>query len=148
MNIMHPKYEEDVYGWATHTAELLRMKKMSEVDFDNIIEEIEALGRSEKHELINRLALVIMHLLKCQYQPEKRTRSWDLTIEEQREQSQLCLEISPSLKSQLDEVLRKAYKIGKIKALKETELDKSIFPQQCPYTFEEIMDDAFYPEPR
>ncbi len=146
MNTMHPKHEEDVYGWATHTAELLRKKKMSEVDFENIIEEMEVLGRSEQHELKNRLSLVIMHLLKWQYQPEKRTRSWKLTLEEQRLQALACLKVSPSLKSQLDEILGNAYKIGKIKALKETELDETVFPQQCPYTFEEIMNDAFYPE--
>jgi hypothetical protein len=58
MNTVNPKYEEDVYGWATHTAELLRSKKMDEVDFDNIIEEMEALGRSEKHELTNRLSIL------------------------------------------------------------------------------------------
>ena len=148
MNIIHPKYEEDVYGWATHTAELLRMKKMSEVDFENIIEEIEALGRSEKHELINRLALVIMHLLKCQYQPEKRTRSWDLTIKEQRKKSKIHFRDNPSLKSKLDEILTDAYDVALSPAARETGLDETVFPQQCPYTFEQIMDDAFYPEPR
>ena len=148
MNTMHPKYEEDVYGWATHTAELLRMKKMSEVDFENIIEEIEALGRSEKHELINRLALVIMHLLKCQYQPEKRTRSWDLTIKEQRKKSKIHFRDNPSLKSKLDEILTDAYDVALSPAARETGLDETVFPQQCPYTFEQIMDDAFYPEPR
>ena len=145
---MYPKHDEDVYGWAIHTANLLRNKEMNEVDFENIIEEMEVLGRSEQHELKNRLSLVIMHLLKWQYQSEKRTRSWKLTLEEQRLQASACLEVSPSLKSQLDEILRNAYKIGKIKALKETELDETVFPQQCPYTFEEIMSDTFYPEPK
>ncbi len=145
MNTLYPKHEEDVYGWAIHTAELLRKKKMSEVDFDNIIEEIEVLGRSEQHELTNRLSLVIMHLLKWQYQSSKRTRSWELTIEEQRIQAKLCLKVSPSLKSKLNEILENAYEIGKIKAQKETSLDETVFPQQCPYTFEEIMNDAFYP---
>jgi len=148
MNTMHPKHDEDVYGWATHTANLLRNKKMDDVDFENIIEEMEVLGRSEQHELKNRLSLVISHLLKWQYQSDKRTRSWKLTIEEQRLQAASCLEVSPSLNSHLDEILRKAYKIGKIKALKETELDENILPQQCPYTFEEIMNDTFYPEQR
>ena len=146
MATVYPKHDEDVYGWAIHTANLLRNKKMDDVDFDNIIEEIEVLGRSEQHELKNRLSLVISHLLKWHYQSGKRTRSWELTIEEQRLQAAACLEVSPSLKSHLDEILRKAYDIGKIKAQKETELDKSVFPQECPYSFEEIMSDAFYPE--
>lgn len=148
MNTMYPKYEEDVYGWATHTAELLRMKKMSEVDFENIIEEIETLGRSEKHELINRLSLLIMHLLKWQYQSEKRTRSWDLTIKEQRKKSKIHFRDNPSLKSKLDEILIDAYDVATSVAARETGLDENVFPQQCPYTFEEIMNDTFYPEQR
>lgn len=148
MNTFPPKHDEDVYGWAIHTANLLRNKKMDDVDFENIIEEMEVLGRSEQHELKNRLSLVISHLLKWQYQSHKRTRSWELTIEEQRLQAEACLEVSPSLKSHLDDILSKAYDIGKIKALKETELDKSVFPIECPYTFEQIMDNKFYPEQR
>ncbi len=148
MNTSPPKHDEDVYGWAIHTANLLRNKKMSEVDFDNIIEEIEVLGRSEQHELTNRLSLIIMHLLKWHYQPEKRTRSWQLTLEEQRIQAKLCLKVSPSLNSKLNEILENAYEIGKIKAKKETDLDENVFPQHCPYTFEEIMSDAFYPGPQ
>lgn len=148
MNTTHPKYEKDVYGWATHTAELLRKKKMSEVDFDNIIEEMEALGRSEKHELINRLALVITHLLKWQYQSEKRTRSWELTIKEQRRQVKIHFSDNPSLKAKLDEILENAYFIARLKAEKETSIDESSFPEECPYTFEEITSDVFYPDPR
>ena len=72
MDTMNPKHEEDLYGWATHTAELLRMKKMNEVDFENIIEEIEALGRTEQDELTSRLIVLMTHLLKWQYQPTMR----------------------------------------------------------------------------
>ena len=75
---MYPSHENDVYGWAVHTAQLLRDKKMSEVDFDSVIEEMEALGRSEKHELVNRLSLVIAHLLKWQFQPNMRGHSWNI----------------------------------------------------------------------
>ena len=145
---MHPKYEEDVYGWATHTAELLRMKKMSEVDFDNIIEEIEALGRSEQDELTSRLTILIAHLLKWQYQQTMRGHSWKYSIIEQRKKSKSRLKKSPRLKSRLNEVLIDAYDFATTLAAKDTGLDETVFPQQCPYTFEEIMDDAFYPEPR
>jgi hypothetical protein len=148
MSTTNPRYDQDVYGWAIHTAELLRSNKMDEVDFDNIIEEMEALGRSEKHELINRLSLVITHLLKWQYQPEKRTRSWELTIQEQRKQSKIHIKDNPSLKSKLVDVLEDAYDIAKIKAEKETALHQSVFPKGCPYTFGEIMSDEFYPDPR
>ena len=143
---MYPKYEEDVYGWAIHTAQLLRDKKMSELDIDNIIEEMEALGRSEKHELINRLSLVISHLLKWQYQPTMRGHGWIYSIKEQRKQSKIHLKDNPSLKSKLEEILTDAYDVAISKAAKETTLDEKSFPQKCPYTFEQIMDNGFYPE--
>ena len=143
---MYPKYEKDIYGWAVHTVKLLRDKKMSEVDFDNIIEEMEALGRSEKYELTNRLSLVLSHLLKWQYQPTMRGHSWIYSIKEQRKQSKIHLKDNPSLKRRLDEILNDAYDVAISKAAKETTLDESSFPQECPYTFEQIMDDEFYPE--
>ena len=143
---MYPKHDEDVYGWAVHTAQLLRNKKMNEVDFDNIIEEMEALGRSEKHEFINRLSLVISHLLKWQFQPNMRGHSWIYTIEEQRKQAKIHLKDNPSLKGRLNEVLIDAYDIAMSRAAKETALDKKTFPTRCPYTFEQIMNETFFPE--
>ena len=143
---MYPKHDKDVYGWAIHTAQLLKDKKMNELDFDNIIEEMEALGRSEKYELINRLSLVISHLLKWQYQPTMRGHSWIYSIKEQRKQSKIHLKDNPSLKSKLDEILRDAYDVAISKAAKETALDETAFPQECPYTFEQIANDEFYPE--
>jgi hypothetical protein len=148
MSTVNPKYEEDVYGWATHTAELLRSNKMDEVDFDSIIEEIESLGRSEKGQLINRLSLILSHLLKWQYQPARKTRSWDLTIKENRRRFKNILKDNPSLKSKLDEILDDAYYYAKLEAGKETSIDESTFPEVCPYSFEEITSDEFYPGPK
>ena len=143
---MNPKYNEDVYGWAIHTAQLLRINKMDEVDFDNIIEEIESLGRSEKGQLINRLSLILSHLLKWQYQPARKTRSWDLTIKENRRRFKNILKDNPSLKSKLDEILDDAYYYAKLEAGKETSIDEGTFPEVCPYSFEEITNDEFYPQ--
>ena len=143
---MYPNHDKDVYGWAVHTAQLLKDKKMSEVDFDSIVEEMEALGRSEKHELINRLSLVLSHLLKWKFQPNMRGHSWVYSIKEQRKQSKIHLKDNPSLKGRLDEILMDAYDVAIFKASKETSLDEQAFPSTCPYTFEQIMDDAFYPE--
>jgi hypothetical protein len=143
---MYPKHEEDVYGWAIYTAQLLRDKKMSELDFENIIEEMEALGRSEKHELISRLSVLLSHLLKWQYQPTMRGHSWVYSIKEQRKQSKIHLKDNPSLKSKLDDILIDAYDVAISKAAKETTLDEKEFPQECPYTFDQIMNDEFYPE--
>ena len=145
MNAIYPEYEKDVYGWAIHTATLLRNKRMSEVDFDNIIEEMESLGRSEKHELINRLAILIAHLLKWQYQPTMQGHSWKYSIIEQREQAKIHLSDNPSLKSKMDDILSNSYKVGRSKAIRETGLDEKVFPQKCPYSFEEIINDDFYP---
>lgn len=143
---MYPNHEKDVYGWAIHTAQLLREKKMNEVDFDNIIEEMEALGRSEKHELINRVSLVISHLLKWQFQPDFRGRSWHGTIKEQRKRAKMIIKENPSLKSKVEEVLIDAYDIALSLIEKETPIDLKLLPSQCPYTFEQIMNDEFYPE--
>jgi hypothetical protein len=119
---------------------------MSELDFENIIEEMEALGRSEKHELISRLSVLLSHLLKWQYQPTMRGHSWVYSIKEQRKQSKIHLKDNPSLKSKLDDILIDAYDVAISKAAKETTLDEKEFPQECPYTFDQIMNDEFYPE--
>lgn len=143
---MHPKHEEDLYGWAMANAALLKKGKFNEADMENIIEEMEALGRSEKHELINRLSLVIVHLLKWQFQPNMRGHSWIYTIEEQRKRIKLHLRDNPSLKTKINEALTSAYDVSLPKATADTGLSKKTFPLECPYTFEQIMDEEFYPE--
>ena len=119
---------------------------MDEVDFDNLIEEIEALGRSEQDELTSRLSILITHLLKWQYQPTMRGHSWKYSIIEQRKKSKMRLKKSPSLKSRLEEILQDAYDVSTAIAARETTLDEAVFPHNCPYTFEQIIDDQFYPE--
>ena len=143
---MYPSHEKDVYGWAVHTAQLLREKKMNEVDFDGIVEELEEMGISNKHALISRLTLVISHLLKWQFQPNMRGHSWTYTIRAQRKKASYVLDDNPSLKSKLDEIIAKAYKVAIDEATDQTGLDEKTFPTDCPYTFEQIMNDEFYPE--
>lgn len=128
---MYPKYEEDVYGWAIHTAQLLRNRRMNELDFENILEEMEALGRNEKHQLMNRLALVISHLLKWQYQPNLRGHWWIYTLREQRTQAKIHFSYNPSLKNRLDEILIDAYDVAISKAARETALDETSFPRNA-----------------
>ncbi len=143
---MYPSHEKDTYGWAVHTAQLLRNKKMSEVDFDGIIEELEEMGISNRHALKNRLSQLIFHLLKWQYQPDFRGRSWSGTIKEQRIRLNDLLEDNPSLKAIMEESLKKAYKITMTLIEKETPLDLKLLPAECPYTLEQIMNGGFYPE--
>src|SRR3990172_2106222 len=109
---MNTLYDTDFYQWTFHNAELLRQGKLTEVDVQNIAEELESMGKSEKRELINRLAVLIMHLLKWQYQPEKRSHSWIETINEQRRQIILLLEDNPSLKYEIEEKIIRAYNLA------------------------------------
>jgi len=143
---MKPKYEEDFYGWAMTNAELLKKKKFSEVDMENIIEEIESMGRSEKNQLTNRLSVLIAYLLKWELQPDFRGRSWHGTIREQRKQAQILLEENPSLKGKLPEILNNAYDLAISQIEKETPIDLKILPNKCPYAFEQCIDSNFYPE--
>lgn len=104
------------------------------------------MGINERRGLISSLALIMTHLLKWQYQPERRGSSWDNTIKREREEVKIRLTDSPGLKGKLSEFFKKAYNTAKLKAEAETSLDKKTFPKECPYSFEEIMSDEFYPE--
>ena len=143
---MNPKYEKDFYGWTITNAALLKERKFSEADMENIIEEIEAMGRSEKNQLTNRLSILIAHLLKWEFQPDFRGRSWHGTIREQRKQSQILLEENPSLKGRLPEILNIAYDLAVSQIEKETPIDLKIIPDKCPYAFEQCLYGNFYPE--
>lgn len=143
---MYPKYEDDFYGWAMANASLLKKGNFNEVDMENIIEEIEAMGRREKSELTNRLAVLIAHLLKWTFQPDFRGRSWHGTIKEQRKQSQILLEDNPSLKGKLTEILTNAYELAVSQIEKETPISLKVLPLACPYTLEQCLDNDFYPE--
>ena len=139
------QYETDFYEWLMCNAKLLRDRKIDEIDFENIAEEIESVGRSERWEVINRLAILIMHLLKWQYQAIRRGNSWQATISEQRSSIEFALQDSPSLRPKLPEFLERAYRTAIYKAIEETGMNESIFPKICPYTLEQIFDSNFYP---
>ncbi|MBD2680122.1 MULTISPECIES: DUF29 domain-containing protein [Nostoc] len=138
-------YEQDFYLWIQTTAELLKQKNFTQLDLENLIEEIETMGRSEKKALRSNLEVVLMHLLKYKYQPEKRSGSWQATIREHRKRLREALEESPSLKPYFDEVLGQCYDHAKLLAADETELDVAIFPEQSPFTPEQALDPDFLP---
>lgn len=142
---MNATYEKDFYAWLLKSAELLRRGKFSELDLEQIAEELEGMARSDKRQLINRLAVLLAHLLKWQYQPEKRSKSWERTIREQRKRISLLLEESPSLKSEIDQRLSDAYEIAVLSAANETELDDDRFPESCEYSLEEVLG-GIYPD--
>lgn len=138
-------YETDFYAWTQEQATLLRNEQWSQIDLQNLIEEIQSLGKQQRQELRNRLSVLIGHLLKWQYQSGRRSRSWLATLRIQRLDIAELLEDNPSLKPYLEEALRKAYLKGVELAVGETDLPKRTFPVECPYSLSEIVDYDFYP---
>jgi hypothetical protein len=139
------EYNQDFYAWAIHNAQLLRDRKLSEVDIDHVAEEIESMGKSERRELINQLAILLSHLLKWQFQPERQGNSWKYTIKEQRIKLNQLLEDSPSLKYELIQKIEEAYEQATVIVLKETGIDENIFPVTCSFTLEQCLDHHFFP---
>ena len=139
-------YEDDFYAWANEQAAKLRSGQLTELDIEHIAEELETLGRSEKRELTNRLTVLLTHLLKWQFQPQWRSVSWEVSIDNQRLKIADHLQDNPSLNAQLDEAITRAYRLAVGQARKQTKLDKSTFPTQCPYTHEQILRDDFLPD--
>ncbi len=138
-------YGTDFYAWTIEQATLLRKHQWSELDLLNLIEEIESLGKQQRQELRNRLSVLIGHLLKWEYQSQRRSRSWLATIQVQRLDVSELLEENPSLQPYLEEALQKAYAKGVLLAVKETELPTGTFPVECPYSLTEILGNNFYP---
>lgn len=144
MSLSH-SYDHDFYGWLNENVKLIRNHQLQKIDIEHIAEELEAMAKSEKRELLNRLCVLLMHLIKWQYQVPKRTRSWRNTILTQRMDILELLEDSPSLKIQLEEKMQSAYEKAKIKAEDETGIDQQQFPEQCPYTLEQVLSSNFFP---
>lgn len=136
-------YETDFYAWANQQAELLRQQRTNSLDWLNLAEETETMGRSEKRQLASCLEVLIMHLLKWQYQPNLRSRSWQLTIKEQRLRLVKLLQENPSLKPSLAESILSAYPLAVISAERETGLAN--YPEHCPYNPEELLSKQFLP---
>ena len=136
-------YEQDFYGWTQRQVRALEQKQVSELDWQHLQEEIQSLGRQEYRELVSRLAVLLGHLLKWEFQPERRSRSWFLTIREQRRAIARHLQQNPSLKSRILEALEEGFAVGVDLALRETDLPIRAFPESCPYEWSLIMTDRF-----
>lgn len=139
-------YETDFIQWVDQASELLKQGRFDELDIDNLIEEVESLGRSDKNALRSNLRVLLMHLLKWQYQSSKRSNSWRGTIIEHRLRLQDTFEDSPSLKNFYTQIFDKTYQQARKKAAGETGLDIDTFPTTCPYTTDQTLDDQFWPE--
>jgi len=142
---MQSLYETDFYAWTQEQTKLLKHQQWNQLDLPNLIEEIESLGKQQRAELRNSLRILIGHLLKWEYQTEKRSHSWLMTIRIQRRDTQELLAENLSLKLYLEEALQKIYENGRDLASGETNLPLKTFPENCPYTLAEIFHDGFYP---
>jgi hypothetical protein len=138
-------YDDDFVVWSERQAELLRRRAAgelvndAEIDWPNVAEEIESVGRSERRELRSRLTRLLQHLLKWRYQPDHRSRSWRTTISGQRRDLEALLKDSPSLRATLADALTDAYPAARADAMTETGLLD--LPQTSPFTIEQALND-------
>jgi len=138
-------YETDFYGWIQQQANVLRAGSFAALDLDNLIEEIESMGKSHQRALESRLEILLIHLLKWQFQSDCATPSWKYTIREQRRRIADHLKKNPSLKTRVPEAFETAYSYAIMRASEETGLEESRFPTQCPWTLEQVLDADFWP---
>ena len=139
-------YEQDFVAWTLDTARLLRAGRLSEIDTLHVAEELEAMGKSEKRELLSRLTVLLAHLLTWNYQPARRSRRWQNTILTQRIDIQELLTDSPSLRPTLEEKIAVAYEKAVLYAENETGLEQYTFPATCPFAIDELLDRTFLPQ--
>lgn len=141
-----PLYEQDYYNWLEKTAKLLRDGKLAELDRLNLAEEIEDMGRSEKRAVESNLEIVLRHLLKYKYQPERRSNSWRFTILEHRDRLEKSFRDSPSLRPYFASIFIDCYKSACKKVAVETGLSLDTFPAPSPFTPQETLNPDFLPE--
>jgi hypothetical protein len=141
-------YEIDFYAWTQEQARLLRERRWADLDLENLIDEVASVGRSDKREIESRLEVLIAHLLKWKLQPGGRGNSWRNTISEQRRRLAMIVEDSPSLGSFLRKETIESYRSGHLKAADETGIAFGLFPEQSPFTSEQVLDPEFFPEDR
>lgn len=149
---MHPAmtlYETDFYAWVQQQANVLRTEEFEKLDLPNLIEELEAMALRDRRELTSCLIVLLMHLLRWQYQPtpqgRSQPRSWLNTITTQRHKIELILDDSPSLRRELSARIDYAYPRACLQASRKTGLSLTTFPSACSYTQEQILDHAFFP---
>jgi hypothetical protein len=146
INIEDPTlYDTDYLQWLETTVEKLRGQDFASVDWPHLVEEIEDMGRSERRRLESNLIVVLLHLLKWQYQPEQRSGSWEASLIEHRRRIRKSLQESPSLQPYLESIVAEAYTEAVKQARAETGLALTVFPEECPYGLTGIMEDEFLP---
>ncbi len=142
-------YERDYYAWLQDQVRALRERRIEDVDWENVAEEIEGLSKSESRGVSSHLATVVEHLLKLEYARgifrEYNARGWRVSVRSARRQVRKLLNESPSLRPQLEEMLADAYEDGRIEAMRDPGLSDDELPASSPWTVEQVMDDNFLP---
>ncbi|MEB3191071.1 MAG: DUF29 domain-containing protein [Snowella sp.] len=141
-------YEQDFYLWIQETVELLKKGNLAQLDLENLIEEVDSMGKSQRKELKTRLTVLIEHLLKLQYwtaEKDYNGRGWRNTIVEQRRQIAYTLADSPSLKSILNDIFLDCYQDARNDTLRKYQLPSNLFPQESPFSLVEVLDPDFIP---
>lgn len=141
----YPSYDDDLAQWIDAQIQLLLDRRFSELDIKNLVAELDSMKKREQRALKNRLRVLVMHLLKCQFQPAHRKNRWRATLIEQRERLALLLEDSPSLRAALPEYVHQIYPAAARIAAEETGLPASAFPTDNPYSVAQILDQDFMP---
>jgi Domain of unknown function DUF29 len=139
-------YDTDFYAWTQQQAQALRVKDVAALDLDHLAEEIESLGNEQRHAVRSHLRVLLWHLLKWAYQPDHRSPSWRTSIRNARAEITDRLDDSPSLRPHVPALLTTAYRQARGLAADETGLPLATFPEVCPWTVEQVLDDAFLTE--
>ncbi|MCE4545246.1 MULTISPECIES: DUF29 domain-containing protein [unclassified Caballeronia] len=144
---MGTPYEKDVVAWAEEQAALLRAGKLASIDIEHIAEEIEDVGKSEQRDFASRMAVLLAHLLKWQWQPDRRGASWETTIRVQRAAIERRLKKTPSLKPMLDDDdwISDMWGDARQQAAKEMNVGMAILPENCPWSMTDSLSDEFLP---
>ena len=141
-------YETDFYEWTQQQARLLRERRFADLDLENLIDEVGSVGSSEKREIRNRLTVLIAHLLKWKFQPGRRGESRRETIDEQRRMLLDIIDTSPSLRAYVHERAVEMYRSGRLAAAKETQIAFGVFPEESPFTPDQVINPDYFPEDR
>jgi hypothetical protein len=134
------RYDRDLYSWAVEQAELLRAGRIAEADALNIAEELDDVGNEQYEKLESALRIILLHLLKWDHQPPRRSRSWRSSISVQRKHVLRVLRKNPGLKPLVDEAINEAYEIARIEAAAQMLLEEDALPLECPYSWSDIME--------
>jgi len=137
------RHADDLYTWVQEQVALLRAGRVDALDLDNIAEELSDVGSEQYDKLESAIEVLLAHALKWDHQPERRSRSWSLTIAEQRVRIDRQVRKNPGLKSRIAEAVNEGYRVGRIRAAREMKRSPETLPVDCPYSWDEILNRPF-----